>query len=73
MVEIDQPTKRRNEKTGKAEDAILKVAQPQLKPGAKLVPDGVMYDRVAILQIGALKAIVEEQVERIAALERRLA
>jgi hypothetical protein len=34
-------------------------------PDAKLVPDGVQYDRVAILQIAALKA-------RIEALEQRL-
>lgn len=36
-----------------------------LKPGAKLVPEAVQYDRVAILQIAALKA-------KVAALEAKL-
>jgi hypothetical protein len=36
-----------------------------LKPGSKLVPDGVMYERVAILQIAALAA-------KISALEQRM-
>jgi hypothetical protein len=43
--------------------------QKRLKTDAQLKPDGVMYDRVAILQIAALKRIVEAQDKRITQLE----
>jgi len=39
-----------------------------LKPGAEKVPEGVQYDRIAVLLLG----IVKRQETRIAALEARL-
>jgi hypothetical protein len=47
----------------------LEVVERTLKPDARLVPDGVQYDRLAVLLLG----VVKRQEARIAALEARVA